>query len=628
MLADGYYLSVYSDIQPILNLMQESIRHDHSMSLFEKTGDTIKLIHYWEFERYTGFKHHRIAFYCIDDAQKFINGLLSQYGLSLNDMAGVFGTPALATTDISEGLDDLISFHAISHLFSSALTDTEKIRTGSSIALAIDVGPDSMFKIAKKHYCAGVFIDGKLIDLFPCLSPGLYWRFAYRKYNLLEGTLMALAYATPCKTLEAYEDFIDIYDEKSERASFALFDKLYNCIQNYTKEDIGVKHTGFEERFTDEENKISIMMKIIQEQSIKKVCNTIDLIIDKYKLCPEDTHISISGGYALNCPTNTYLMRKYKFKGQIFCPCVNDGGQSLGMGLYFFYKHMGLFEFSLDSAFYGGHYDENAALQKFKYYIESIENNMDNIALDIANEPIVYFSRRSEIGPRALGHRSILADPRNERSKDLLNKYKQRQWWRPVAPIVLEEKVGEWFDEPFASPYMLNNFIVKEEKRGQVPAIMHLDATARIQTVSEKDSDLYKLVTLFEKHTGVPIICNTSLNDRGEPIIEKCEEAIHFALKKGINIIYINNCRIKLKNHNDYKVEKPYPRDDSCFVYYLDEKEKLMEFHNPYKLSEDELKYILGHPDLRASDLKDADESKNLKHFAKIAARYIKVNID
>lgn len=147
--------------------------------------------------------------------------------------------------------------------------------------------------------------------------------------------------------------------------------------------------------------------------------------------------------------------------------------------------------------------------------------------------PIVWYDGQSESGPRALGHRSIIADPRSIRNKDLINLYKQRQWWRPVAPIILEDFLEEWFENAYPSPYMLNNFVIRQEKKELVPAILHLDLTARVQTINqESDEALYHVIQNFYERTGIPIVCNTSLNDRGEPIIETVEQAFNFALRK------------------------------------------------------------------------------------------------
>src|SRR5699024_6910313 len=112
-----------------------------------------------------------------------------------------------------------------------------------------------------------------------------------------------------------------------------------------------------------------------------------------------------------------------------------------------------------------------------------------------------------EIGPRALGNRSILADPRNIKSKIVLSRIKKREWWRPVAPVILDSMLNEWFDNSFSSPHMLNNFSIKRSKKSQVPSILHLDDTCRVQTVGDENKLLEQALQLFYTHTGIPILC-------------------------------------------------------------------------------------------------------------------------
>jgi carbamoyltransferase len=124
---------------------------------------------------------------------------------------------------------------------------------------------------------------------------------------------------------------------------------------------------------------------------------------------------------------------------------------------------------------------------------------------------------------------------------------KQRQWWRPVAPIVFQDQVGEWFVGGRPSPFMLETFLVAPEYQPLVPAIMHLDGTARIQTMSAADETfLFQALSAFRTTTGVPVICNTSLNDRGEPIANDAGEALNFCVRKGIEIAYIGRRRFQL----------------------------------------------------------------------------------
>lgn len=121
----------------------------------------------------------------------------------------------------------------------------------------------------------------------------------------------------------------------------------------------------------------------------------------------------------------------------------------------------------------------------------------------------------------------------NMEHKNLLNLYKQREWWRPVAPIILEKYVKEWFENGFSSPYMLNNFCVDSTLSDHVLGILHLDGTARVQTIDYNlDNKLWKVVSDFYELTGIPIISNTSLNDKGEPIVNTIAQALNFALRK------------------------------------------------------------------------------------------------
>lgn len=174
----------------------------------------------------------------------------------------------------------------------------------------------------------------------------------------------------------------------------------------------------------------------------------IEKIINKYNIDPSNTYLAISGGYGLNCPTNSHLMHKYKFKGLIAPPCINDSGLSLGIALYSFYKKLGKekFEFKFENAYYG---DEDLSfyetMERYKNFVSNISSiDSDTVVDDIVNNPIIWFDGRAEVGPRALGRRSILADARSKDSKDKLYKIKQRQWRRPIAPIILEEEVSNW----------------------------------------------------------------------------------------------------------------------------------------------------------------------------------------
>lgn len=176
-----------------------------------------------------------------------------------------------------------------------------------------------------------------------------------------------------------------------------------------------------------------MIVKIVSDFSDWLMCKNIERIIDLYNIDTSQAYLSLTGGFALNCPTNTQIIERYKFKGLLSPPCVNDSGLSLGIGLYEFYSQAGPFQFNLNNAYYGKRCTDNEFLivmEKYAQYIISCSSFDPAVAVeDIIQHPIVWFNGAAEIGPRALGNRSLLADPRTERSKDILNEIKQREWY-------------------------------------------------------------------------------------------------------------------------------------------------------------------------------------------------------
>ena len=167
-----------------------------------------------------------------------------------------------------------------------------------------------------------------------------------------------------------------------------------------------------------------------------------------------------------------------------------------------------------------------------------------NLAVEqILNQQIVaIFQNSSEYGPRGLGNRSLLFDPRNKNGKDIVNKIKKREWFRPFAGTVLLENAHDWFDMGTIkeSPYMSYAIPVKEEKKSIIPAITHVDGTCRVQTVTkEQNKKFYEIIKLFYEKTNVPILFNTSFNLAGETLVETKEDAINTLNTSDINYLYI-----------------------------------------------------------------------------------------
>jgi carbamoyltransferase len=605
----AYYLSTYIHIDKLAHLLDLSIRHDQNISLWKKTGDNIELIHYWELERITGQKKHHRSFFEVDHAKEVVNELLSQYGLTLMDIKEIWGTPELGGSVDDYALNDYpdLPFHNLSHLFSSILIDTDIFHNNNIIGLAVDGGPDWTIgsNHSKSNFYSGCVVRNNTIEaVFPVKSPGLIWDFASKHYNMQEGSLMALATASTSRIDIPTENVLEISGFENIQKAYDFFHSIVNRVDELTE---AKDFNGFDKNFTDEENKISIVMKNVQAMSNRIMESNIDSILEKYNIRPETSYLAMSGGYALNCPGNSLLMQKYRFKGFLAPPCVSDSGMSLGIALYMFYKKGKSFNFKFKSAYYGNEDKSTQEVLHNQVYARYIKNysslNIEQVVDDITKSPIVWFSGASEIGPRALGNRSLLADPRNERSKQLINKYKQREWWRPVAPIILDDKLSEWFEDSYESPYMLHAYRIRKAKGALVPAAIHLDNTARVQTISGDKSDhvLFQLLNAFYEDTGIPILCNTSLNDNGEPIIDSINEAINFSLRKGIKVIYINSIRIELHNHDLYPINKPHSRKVNVNYFTEVEQARFIEELNPYNLSKEEVFIYYRSPSFRSN---------------------------
>jgi len=601
MLKSGYYLSTYLHFDELSCAFNYEHRHDQNIALWRLYKNNLELIHYWELERLTGIKQHATSFCDIYETRAIINELLSKYDLTLNDMLDVWGTPGLsASFDDDNSYNNFYDFtyHSICHLFSSILIDTEMFYNNNIIALALDGGPDRVVdynRNCKYKYAGIVSCKGK-IKVFPVYSPGEFWFEAFEFFGYREGTLMALSNACTCKLKdEIYTNLYSMFSNNNDGYYLRIkqfLSKLMLYINEINENDAHNLLEDFDLHFSLNDNKISAYIKILQKLSIEIVEYNIEKIKTDYCIKTEDTYLSLSGGYALNCPTNSYIMQKYSFKGFIAPPCVGDCGKSLGIGLYAFFNKMDKINFKLKNAYYGDEdIDLYETIEKYRFndYIKNISQiDVSQVVEDIKHSVIVWF--RAEIGPRALGHRSLLADPRSIEAKNSLNQIKQRQWWRPVAPIILEDDLDDWFENPYPSPYMLHTFKFKSNLSELVPAVSHLDNTARVQSINNKDYDLlYDVILAFKENTGIPILCNTSLNDKGEPIINTIRRAIDFSLNKKIEVIYINGNRIHLCNHDKYTPQASF-NTIQLKTFSLIEKKKIMKKYNPYGITKRDLR--------------------------------------
>lgn len=607
-LDDGYYLSVYVCADPLENIADAFIRHDHNISLWFKTDSQVHLVHHWELERLSGWKHHSRPFIDREHAISFINSLIGRYGLTFDRLEGVWGCPSLDRGAVYPYESEYagLTFHSLCHLFSCLLIDSAQFYRGTTIALAVDGAPDTVID-RREHWFSGAVVQDGRLSVFEIESPGPLWREAVWSYHLEEGSLMAIASASTCAaTIDS--PAVEYYGPESRKNARLVFRSLHaHASEILEQRRHAADFTGLDPRFSYQENLASLVMKNVQRLSMEVVERTISKILRQFDIDPRGASLALAGGYALNCPSNSFLMQRFGFSGFTSLPAVNDGGQAIGIGLFAFYRAAqgAPFHFRLDDPYVGdsgGTITDWCTHPSYAPYIASVEELSPAQAVDdLIQHPIVWFAGRAELGPRALGNRSILGDPRSEETKEILNAKKKRQWWRPVAPLVLEAHVAEWFAEGHRSPYMLETFQIRPEKLALIPAVAHLDGSARIQTVATTDNaTLHTLLEAFHIRTGIPVLCNTSLNDKGEPIINTVEEALNFALRMQFPVAYINGKRISLKRSEHFQDTGPATRRGQEFLMSDDAAVRWQSQLNPHQLSPRTLKIYAEYPDLRA----------------------------
>ena len=247
-------------------------------------------------------------------------------------------------------------------------------------------------------------------------------------------------------------------------------------------------------------------------------------------------NLSMAGGVALNCVMNSRVRDAGAFERVWVQPAAGDAGTALGAALWIDWRERGAgargnTRWRMDHAFLGPRYTDDE-IETFLRWTGVRYRRFDDIAEEaaalLAEEKIIgWFQGRMEFGPRALGARSILASPLDPAMQARLNDIKDREDFRPVAPVVLEERASEWFVGGSVAPFMLFVFDVRPEKASRIPAVCHVDGTARVQTISRAHNPrYYEVIAAFERRTGVPVLVNTSFNTRGEPIVCTPRDAV------------------------------------------------------------------------------------------------------
>ena len=382
----------------------------------------------------------------------------------------------------------------------------------------------------------------------------LYSAFTYFlgfRVNEGEYKLMGLsAYGQPKYYDLIMEKLIDLKDDGSFHLNMKYFaftyDKvmtnkkfatLFNCLVR--KEDGPAEQIHYD---------IAASAQKVLEEILMRMVKYIHKNTGQKNLC-------LGGGVALNGVANYKILKEGPFENIFIPPSPGDAGSALGAALYGYYSIQNK-QRSIEKdnsikvsneVFIGPEYSnediENLLNEKgISFEKHERQQLLEKVAKLISEQNVVgWYQGRMEWGPRALGNRSILSDPRNPKMKDILNeKIKHREGFRPFAPSILEEYASEYFELEIPSPYML--LVTKVKKPDQIPAVTHVDGTARVQTISRITNELYyDLINEFYKLTNVPVLINTSMNVRGEPIVNTLEQAHNMIIKTDMDYIVMGN---------------------------------------------------------------------------------------
>ena len=411
---------------------------------------------------------------------------------------------------------------------------------------------------------------------FPHSIGLLYSAFTYYlgfKVNDGEYKLMGLApYGEPKFKKIIYDNLIDIKDDGSYKLDMSYFDYATGLKMTNSKFNDLFKNNQRlygDNNITKDQMNIASSIQQVTEEIILKICKNIKIETGSKNLC-------LAGGVALNCVANGKIIKEKIFDNIWIQPASGDAGGSLGACLAYWHNELNAdrplkkdnYSDNMRGSLLGPEFDDDEIEKFLNKNNVNFKKLNDNDLYQIVSEEIIngkaigWFQGRMEFGPRALGNRSIIADARSEKMQRNLNlKVKFRESFRPFAPIVLEEKTKEYFDINETSPYMLkvakiNNIKILNEtenrltegfdrlkvKRSEVPAVTHVDYSARIQTVnSVENPKLHRLLNTFYEKTNCPILINTSFNINNEPIVCNLEDAFNCFKKTNIDTLVLGN---------------------------------------------------------------------------------------
>ena len=413
---------------------------------------------------------------------------------------------------------------------------------------------------------------------FPHSLGLLYSAFTYFtgfRVNSGEYKLMGLApYGEPLYVNKIYDNLIDVKKDGSFRLNLDFFNFHIGLTMTNKKfaKLFGASPRKPETKIRQIDMDLAASVQVVLEEIMEKIVNYTKETVG-------GDNLVLAGGVALNCVANGKILKKQIFKNIWIQPAAGDAGGSVGAAYYYWFNYLNKerkaddLNDSQKGSFLGPSYSEDYVKNfldnnNIKYTKLSDEEIPGKIASLIESQKVVgVFHGRMEFGPRALGHRSIIGDARSKDMQRIMNlKIKFRESFRPFAPSVLEEKVGDYFDFDYPSRYMLLVYNIKKEKRkvdeeivkqqrglkkleiekSDVPAITHVDFSARVHSVDKETNPFfYKIIKAFYEKTGCPIIINTSFNVRGEPIVNNPEDAYKCFKNTNMDFLLLENYLIE-----------------------------------------------------------------------------------
>ena len=420
---------------------------------------------------------------------------------------------------------------------------------------------------------------------FPHSLGLLYSAFTYYtgfKVNSGEYKLMGLApYGKPKYVDLILDNLLDLKEDGTFRLDMSYFNYATGLTMTNSKFDslFGGPARKSESNLGQREMDIAASIQKVTEEVILRLAKTVKKELGVDYLC-------LAGGVALNCVANGELLRSGLFKDIWIQPAAGDAGGALGAALSVWYEYLdnsrqANLSDSMKGSYLGCSYSDN----QIESYLKSVNASYQRIDSELLMSQLAkilddgnvigWMQGRMEFGPRALGSRSIIGDPRNTKMQSIMNlKIKYRESFRPFAPIVLADRVGDYFEHQGKSQYMLIVAPVREElrltmtdkqkqlfgieqlnvPRSELPAITHVDYSARIQTVhKETNPHLHHLLNEFDKRTGCAVLVNTSFNVRGEPIVNTPEDAYRCFMRTEMDYLVIENYLLSKKNQPEWQ---------------------------------------------------------------------------